>query len=146
MIIFYFASIIKLFLCQAMRFFTFFSDSPPHPTGMALSYWLGFTYSTSFWHLIWGPATMTNLTRTRKNKYKYSLYYISFIVAGHNVDLFALRAGVLFLKVALCFTLLAVCVPRCCLSPMGDRAKVIIWLYFATLAYDMMEWLAVELT
>lgn len=28
----------------------------------------------------------------------------------------------------------------------GDRAKVIIWLYFATLAYDMMEWLAMELT
>lgn len=42
------------------------------------------------------------------NNFIISIYYISFIVSGHYVDLFALKVGVLVLSDVLCHTLLAV--------------------------------------
>lgn len=48
---------------------------------------------------------------------------IRLTVAGHSVDLFALRVGVLLLKVSSCNTFLAVRVPWCSVYPVGTGLR-----------------------
>lgn len=60
-------------------------------------------------------------------------HFISLTVAGHSVDLFAVRGFVLVFRVALPNTSLVVCV--LCSSSLGGWIKVIIFPHCVTLAY-----------
>lgn len=69
--------------------------------------------------------------------------YISLMVTGHNVDSFSFKAGLLVLKVTLCDTFLAVCVPHCAVChpwELGQGYHVVLCNSF----YDVIELLALK--